>query len=80
MIWLDLPFSITSWRLFIRFLKRFLRGKRDNLKETLQLLKVAKEYRKKGYFEDKEVIERHKVNFVYIRTKKEMNKLLSDLK
>ncbi len=82
-IWLDPPFRVLSWRIFLRHLKRKINGgSGDTLKGTFGLVKYAGRYKKKSneetssYKGHKAIIEKHKVNFVVIRNKKQMKKFL----
>jgi len=80
---LDTPFHITSYRIFKRFLSR--KGKhKETWKDIFTLLKFVKKYRKKsydkGYYKHKEIIDKHKVEFVEIKNKKGLSKFLEELK
>ena len=85
-IWLDPPFRVLSWRIFVRYLKRKRLGsKSDNLKGTLGLIKYAGRYKKKNnedsssYKIHKEIIDNHKVNFVIIKNKKQLRRFIGGL-
>lgn len=81
-IWLDPPFYILAYRLISRYFKRRLLGSKEGWRDLGLLIKYAKNYHGKeqaaGYHKHKELIEKHKVEFVYIRGKKELNKFLED--
>jgi len=77
-IWLDPPFRILSWRIFMRYLK-----KRDStLKDTLNLIKYAGKYKKEtysaSYKSHKALLKEHKINFISIKNKKQLNEFLKD--
>lgn len=82
-IWLDPPFYILVYRLILRFLKRKRLRYKEGWTDSGLLLKYAKNYHKKnqpsGYHSHKELIEKHQIEFVYIRNKKELNKFLKDV-
>ncbi len=81
-IWLDPPFYILVYRLILRFYKRKFLNTKEGWKDLGLLLKYAKNYHKKdqpaGYHEHKELIEKHKIEVLYIRNKKELNKFLNE--
>jgi len=81
-IWLNPPFHILSYRLISRFMKRKLLGTLEGWKDLGLLLKYAKNYHKKkqptGYYSHLELIKKHKVKFVYIENKRELNRFLKD--
>ena len=85
-IWLDPPFRVLSHRIFLRYLKRKLKGSsEDTLKGTLELIKYAGRYKKtdsestSSYNGHKALIQRHDVKFILIRNKKDLNKLFQSL-
>lgn len=84
-IWLDLHYSILAYRIILRFFRRkFGKGikHKESLKDLVELIKYAKSYHNKdmacGYSKHKLLIEKHKAEFVYIRSKKELNKFLNE--
>jgi adenylate kinase family enzyme len=81
-IWLDPPFHTLAYRLILRFLKRKILISKDGLKDLGLLLKYAKNYHVKnqpaGYYKHKELIEKNNLNFIYIKNKKELKKLLKN--
>ena len=80
-IWLDTPSYAIIWRIIYRFLQR-KRKHQESWKDIIALIKYARNYRKKdqpaGYYRHKELIEKHKVDLVYIKNKTELNKFLKD--
>jgi len=78
-IWLDIHPSIMIWRVISRFFKR-RREHKESFKDLFVLIKYVISYRNKnqsaGYYKHKRLIEKHKVNFICIKNKKELNKFL----
>ncbi|MBS3172528.1 AAA family ATPase [Candidatus Woesearchaeota archaeon] len=78
-IWLDSPTHVLMWRIFSRYLKK---KDKESLNSTLTLLNYVRNYRKKGqdsgYFKHRKLIEKHDVNFVYIKNKEEVNNFLKN--
>lgn len=80
-------------RIFWRITRRTIKRKKsknlgnkiseESWKDYLGLLKAARNYYKKahprGYFKHKELINKHKVNFVILKTNKEINNFFEDL-
>jgi adenylate kinase family enzyme len=81
-IWLDPPAHILSYRLILRFFRRKEFKELEGWKGLRLMLKYAINYHKKkqaaGYYLHKGLIEKHKASFVYIKSKKELNKFLED--
>jgi len=83
---LDVPKVILAWRIIYRFLGR--RGKnRETWKDTVGLIKYAFSYKKKEndgqlkrYYLHMHLINKHKVDFVIIKSKKELNRFLDSIK
>jgi adenylate kinase family enzyme len=86
---LKIPFIKLGYRITKRTLlreKSKLKGNnvyKDNIKDYFNLLKAAKNYYKKshkrGYFKHKELIDKHKINFIELKSTKEINKFLLEL-
>ncbi len=83
-IWLDPPFHIIVYRIFIRFFKRKLKRYRETWRDMFILLKYVKNYHAKhqeaGYYKHKRLIEKNNLKYVYLRNKKEINKFLKEIK
>ena len=83
-IMLDPAYYVLAYRLILRFFKRKVRKNRDTLKDLWMLLKFSKSYHNKdlsGSFQGhKELIDRHKVEFVYLKNKRELNWFLEEFK
>lgn len=81
-IWLDVRPSIMIWRIINRFIRRKSKHK-ENLRDLITLIKYVINYRKKdqsaGYYKHKNLIEKHKVRFVCIRNKRELNNFLKEI-
>jgi len=87
---LKIPFRTLIYRITKRTIKKEKsksKGKKkynENLKDYMGLIKAAKKYYKKthtgGYFKHKEFVDKHKVNFVILKSKKQINKFLEELK
>lgn len=77
-IWLDSPTHVLMWRIFSRYLK----DNKESLGSMFSLLNYVRKYRKKGqncgYFEHRKLIEKHDVNFVYIKSKEEVDNFLKN--
>jgi len=85
-IWLDPPFKVRSWRIFKRFLKRKSdKNIKEGWKDCLGLIKYSGKYKKKSnensasYKSHREIINKHKINFIILRNKKQINKFLKDV-
>jgi adenylate kinase family enzyme len=82
-IWLDPKFYVLAYRLILRFFKRKLLLSKEGLRDLGLLLKYAKNYHKKnqpaGYHKHRELIEKNKLRFIYIRNKKELNRFLKEV-
>ncbi len=89
-IFLDIPLRTLIYRITKRTIQREkskLKGKErynENFKEYVNLIKAVINYKKKkgyrGYIKHQAMIKKHKVNVVYLKNKKEINKFLGDLK
>ena len=83
-VWLNPPFYVLAKRLILRFFKEKLLNQKQGWKDLQLQLKYNKDYHKPnqpaGYYQHKELIEKHKVNFVYIRSKREMKNFLKEFK
>ncbi|MEK6913904.1 MAG: AAA family ATPase [Nanoarchaeota archaeon] len=81
-IWLDPSFPILAHRLILRFFKRKILMSKDGLKDLGLLLKYAKNYHVKnqpaGFYKHKELIEKNKLKFIYIKNKRELKKFLKN--
>ena len=78
-IWLDLPLHIRILRIFKRFI---LDNKyKESLKDVIGIMNFSSKYKKKEghYYKHKEIINKHKLNFVYIKNKEELNNFLKDM-
>lgn len=85
-VFLKTPPYISAYRTF----KRFRRRKKEKAindetwKGFFELLNFLRKYKKKnyskGYYKHKEMVDRHKVDVVYLKNKKEINKFLEDIK
>lgn len=81
---LDIPFKSLFYRITKRTLKREKskqKGKeryKENLRDFLGLIKAARIYKKgsEAYYKHKKMIDKHKVNFVILRSKKQINEFL----
>ena len=77
------------YRIIKRYIKREkskIKGKErynENFNDLLGLTKAVLKYKRKsferGYYKHKELIDKHKVEVIYLRNKKETNKLLKDI-
>jgi len=77
-IFIEVPFYKTIYRVFKRFKKR--KGKnKETWKDVFVLIKSAKRYKKKGYYQHKELIQKHKLKIIFLKNKKEINEFLKDL-
>ena len=79
-IWLDLHPRFLVAHLLKRFFKR--EDEKANLKNVRGALKYAVNYRKgsKKFIWHKLMVEKHKVNLVHIKTKKQLRKFLKEIK
>lgn len=81
-IWIDMPFHTLMWRIFGRYFKRRKQKRQENWKDILALAKYVRNYKRDnqpaGYYKHKELIEKHKVDFVYIKSKKELDGFFKD--
>lgn len=89
-ILLDTRIHVVLWRVIMRTIKREKSRQKgssryqENWGDLIGLIKAVLKYKKKGgydrgYYKHKEVIEKHKVNFIHIKNKKQMNKFLKDI-
>ena len=85
-VWLVPPFRVRSWRIFKRFLKRKSnKSIEESWKDCLGLIKYSGKYKRKSnedsesYKSHKEIINKHKINFIILRNKKQINKFLKDV-
>jgi adenylate kinase family enzyme len=86
---LKIPKISLSWRITKRSLKREKQKKlgkkryKQNFKDYLGLLKAVNNYYKKkfarGYYKHKELIDNHKVDFVVLKTNKQINNFFDDI-
>lgn len=75
-IWLDSPTHVLMWRVFSRYCQ-----KKESFKDMLALLNSIKEYKQNsedGYKQHIKLIESHEVNFVYIKSKEEVDNFLKN--
>jgi len=85
---LDIPFRSLFYRITKRTLKREKskqKGKeryKENWGDFLGLIKAAQRYKRDSgaYYKHKKMIDKHKVNFVILRSKKQINKFLKESK
>lgn len=78
-IFIEVPFYKTIYRVFKRFKKR--KGKhKETWKDVFILIRSAKRYKKKGYYKHQELIQKHKAEVIYLKNKKEINKFLRNIK
>lgn len=81
-IWLQTPLTIRSWRIIKRFLRRRGRHK-ETLKDCLSLVHLSSKYRfgKKPfhYSAHKSFLEENCLNYVEIKNKKELEKMINKL-
>jgi len=79
-IWLDLNPHYIIKNLFKRFLKK--EDEKANFKNIKSAMKYAINYRKgsKKFIYHKSMIDKHKVNLIHIKTKRELNKFLKKIK
>ena len=82
-IFLEVPSYKAAYRTLKRFKKR--KGKhKETWKDFLVLLRHIKRYKSKrytkGYYQHKTLIQQHKAKAVYLKSKKEINKFLKNLK
>ena len=76
---LDLPKYIYKFRIIKRFIKRKLKleaGKKETLKSLLDLLKWTDEFQKKDMKEIIKILEKYKEKVHFIKSKKEIDKIL----
>jgi adenylate kinase family enzyme len=82
---LKIPFRVLLYRITKRTLKREkskLKGKErynENFKDYLNLLRAAKRYPKKSYLQHKELVDKHKVNFIVIQKNKEIKNFIKEI-
>lgn len=79
-IWLDININILTWRIIKKDLLNII-IRRNSLKNTLRLIKFARSYKNKEngyYFKIKDLLSKHKVNFILIKNKKEFQKYLNN--
>nr|MBA4405621.1 hypothetical protein [Nanoarchaeum sp.] len=75
-IWLDSPSHVLMWRVLNRYFQR-----KENFKDTMMLLNSIKEYKQNnqdGYKQHRKLIESHEVDFVYIKSKDEVDNFLKN--
>ncbi|MGE0792697.1 MAG: AAA family ATPase [Candidatus Woesearchaeota archaeon] len=79
-IWLDTHKTIVTFRIIKRYLRNFWK-EGESLKSFFNLLLFARRYKHKTgrYFEHKEKLEKHKIDFILIKNKKELNEYLKNL-
>ncbi len=81
-IWLNFPFYILAYNILKRFILRTGKHK-ESIIDLFLLLKYAYRYKKKdqkaGFYEYKELIENNKVDYIYLKNKKEISKFLNEL-
>ena len=84
LVWLNYSSKTLSWRLLTRYLKRKItKGPKENLKDTVKLIKFSRLYSTKTsrlYKKHKKLRKKHKVFVVTIKNNKQLNKFLKDLK
>ena len=76
---LDLPKYIYKFRIIKRFIKRKLRleaGKKENLKSLLNLLKWTDKFQNENMKEIDKILEKYKEKVHFIKSKKEIDKIL----
>ena len=80
-ILLDIPFRKTSYRVSKRYFSR--KGEhRETLKDLIKLINFIRKYKskknKRGYGLHKSLIDKHKADFIILKTKKEINSFLEN--
>jgi len=84
-ILLKIPIITLMYRITKRTLKREksrLKGKEkynENFKDYVNLLKAAKRYPKKSYLKHKELVDKHKVNFIILKNNKDIKKFIKEV-
>jgi len=84
---LDIPFRSLFYRITKRTLKKEKSKQKgqekykENWRDFLGLIKAAKRYKinSGAYYKHKKIIDKHKVNFVILRSKKQINKFLKEV-
>jgi adenylate kinase family enzyme len=83
-IWLDIPFRVLSWRIFKRHFTRLNKKNPESFKDTLGLIKYARKYKienhSSSYKSHKDLLERNKIQFVILKSRKEIEKFLKEVK
>ena len=75
-IWLDFSSKIISWRIFKRYIKEKITGKKVFIKDALFLINYSKQYTKrtaKQYNWHKKLLNKNKLNFILIKNNKQLN-------
>jgi len=79
--------DINSWlikkRILMRTLKRkigLVKGKKEKFSDFLELIKYAHDYPLKSLPKHREFIDKHKKEFIILKSKKQINKFLEELK
>ena len=78
---LDIPKWLYKFRIIKRFIKRktgIEKGKKETLKSVYNLLKWTDTFQNTNMKEIISILESHKEKVVYIKKKKEMEKIISD--
>ena len=78
---LDMPLFLCKIRIMWRFVKRKLhmeKGKRESLKSLYQLLKWTNVFQKKNRQEIKLIMEKYKEKVVYIKSSKDVRKVIEE--
>lgn len=78
---LDMPKYLYKSRIIKRSVKRFLgleKGKKETLKSVYNLLKWTDTFQKDNLKEIKQILEKYKTKVVWITSKKELSRLISN--
>ena len=75
-IWLDMSHKLLAWRI----ITRYLRAKEDkgDWRDVYNLIKNIKKYKQESYRKHKKIIKKSKIDFIYIRSKRELNLFLDN--
>tara|TARA_Y100000310_G_scaffold231157_1_gene233673 strand:+ start:2610 stop:3143 length:534 start_codon:yes stop_codon:yes gene_type:complete len=83
-IWMDSPLHVLFVRIFCRFLGRRKSDNKEKFWWVLQLMNFVRKYKKKtecsGYHKHKSILKKHKVDFIYLKNKKEVGRFLKNFK
>lgn len=81
-IWIDLPITVLFYRVFKRFAyeKYVLKSPKNSWKSLMGILRYVRNYKHTRYYDHEGIINKHKVKFVYLRNRKEVEDFIKNFK